>query len=106
MLSMVGNVPVFQFHSGSIRASAAPRNQAMNVEFQFHSGSIRAKSEYTAERDRVSFNSTLVRLGLPGGIIQGSWTRKFQFHSGSIRAKPPATNLLCLKYVSIPLWFD
>ena len=76
----------FQFHTGSIKASAYTRSvPPLTAPFQFHTGSIKAAVHIPVQSlfDR-GFNSTLVRLK---------------------HVRPVCCRRLLL-FVSIPHWFD
>jgi len=53
---------VFQYHIGSIKTSCKVVLDFWCEKFQFHIGSIKTKGDKLSEGQKVSFNSTLVRL--------------------------------------------
>ena len=54
------------------------------MRFQFHFGTIDRNDEPKQSKLYISFNSTLVRLIVNGGLHVGGDSDPFQFHFGTI----------------------
>ena len=55
--------------------------------FQFHTGSIKSVIDFTNDIGLVSFNSILVRLKEDKESEMNEVTMRFQFHTGSIKRR-------------------
>ena len=74
--------------------------------FQFHTGSIKSDSGMGFWLKQLRFNSTMVRLKVVEGLIDGDGFSMFQFHNGSIKSGFHRQHRKHQRRVSIPQWFD
>ena len=73
-----------QFHYGSIKTVESAPMELVNKASQFHYGSIKTAKGFEWFAEKISLNSTMVRLK-HGGRCDSEGENESQFHYGSIK---------------------
>ena len=81
-----GDIPLFQFHKGSIKRALKEFEHCVKNQFQFHKGSIKRTMSPHCRGRCTYFNSTKVRLKVEIQMKEPDEPTLFQFHKGSIKS--------------------